>query len=122
VNGFEWLQDSDTTVTVSLVSTKGGAMNALPYLAGLAVRHAWAEREFARLQADIVEARLAARALARERAARRRARLRALRPAGAVRAADLLGRVRPVRRPEPVHCRRAAARSVRIARPVGGAR
>ncbi|MEU6750369.1 hypothetical protein ABZ914_29495 [Spirillospora sp. NPDC046719] len=96
------------------MSMKGGAMNALPYLAGLATRHAWAEREFAGLQADIVEARLTAGALARERAARRRARLgarlRALRPA------------RPVRRPEPVHCRRAAARSVRIARPVGGAR
>ncbi|GAA0221083.1 hypothetical protein GCM10009527_016640 [Actinomadura nitritigenes] len=85
-------------------------MNALPYLAGLAARHAWAGREFARLQADIVEARLTAGALARERAARRRARLRALLPA------------RPVRRPEPVHCRRATARSARIARPVGGAR
>ncbi|MGI5322226.1 hypothetical protein [Actinomadura nitritigenes] len=98
------------------MSTKGGAMNALPYLAGLAARHAWAGREFARVQADIVEARLTARALARERAARRRARLRALRPALPVRLA------RPVRRPEPVHCRRAAARSVRIARPAGGAR
>ncbi|WP_173099644.1 hypothetical protein [Actinomadura verrucosospora] len=92
------------------MSTKGGAMNALPYLAGLAARHAWAEREYARLQADIVEARLAAGARARERAARRRARLRALRPA------------RPVRRPEPVHCRRAAARPVRYDRPLEGTR
>jgi hypothetical protein len=85
-------------------------MNALPYLAGLATRHAWAEREYAHLQADLVEARLVARARARERAARSRARLRALRP------------VCPGRRPEPAHCRRAAARSVRIARPLGGTR
>ncbi|KAB2388534.1 hypothetical protein [Actinomadura montaniterrae] len=92
------------------MSTKGGAMNALPYLAGLATRHAWAEREYARLHSDLVEARLAAGVRARERAARGRARLRALRP------------VRPLRRPEPVHCRRAAARSARIARPLGGTR
>lgn len=85
-------------------------MNALPYLAGPATRHAWAEREYARLQADLVEARLTAGARARERAARRRARLRAVTP------------VRPLRRPEPVHCRRAAARSARVARPLGGTR
>ncbi|MDL4818144.1 hypothetical protein [Actinomadura opuntiae] len=89
------------------MSTKGGAMNALPYLAGLATRHAWAEREYARLHAEIVEARLAARAQAGERAARRRARLRS---------------ALPVRRPEPVHCRRAAARPVRISGSLGGTR
>ncbi|GAA2165444.1 hypothetical protein GCM10009727_84110 [Actinomadura napierensis] len=85
-------------------------MNALPYLAGLATRHAWAEREYARLHADIVEARLAARAQTMERAARRRGRLRGLLPA------------RPARRPEPVHCRRAAARPVRITGSLGGTR
>ncbi|MFB4300054.1 hypothetical protein [Actinomadura sp. NTSP31] len=92
------------------MSTEGGAMNALPYLAGLATRHAWAEREYARLHADIVEARLAARAQAMERAARRRARLLGLRPA------------RPARRPEPAYCRRAAARPVRITGSLEGTR
>ncbi|WP_396455017.1 hypothetical protein, partial [Actinomadura sp.] len=47
-------------------------MNPLPYLAGLAMRHAWAEREYARLHADIVEARLTARAREAERTARAR--------------------------------------------------
>jgi hypothetical protein len=45
-------------------------MNQLPYLAGLATRHAWAEREYARLHADLVEARLRARAHDVRRAAR----------------------------------------------------
>ncbi|WP_176406795.1 hypothetical protein [Actinomadura sp. BRA 177] len=51
-------------------------MNPLPYLAGLAMRHAWAEREYARLHADIVEARITARARETERAAERAARAR----------------------------------------------
>jgi hypothetical protein len=107
VNGFDRLQNSDTIVMVSLVSTKGVAMNALPYLAGLAVRHARSERLYAQLHADMVEARLAARAQERENAARRRARLRSW---------------LPVRRPEPVHCRRAAARPLRPTGPLGGTR
>ncbi|MWA04487.1 hypothetical protein F8568_029740 [Actinomadura sp. LD22] len=96
------------------MSTKGGAMNALPYLAGPATRHAWAEREYAQLQADLVQVRLAAGALAGDRAARRRARLRAL-------LRDLLP-ARPVRRPEPARSQGAAAPSARIVRPLGGSR
>ncbi|TDC73337.1 hypothetical protein, partial [Actinomadura sp. 7K507] len=48
-------------------------MNELPYMAALALRHEWARDEYARLHADIVEARLTARALSIERGARRRA-------------------------------------------------
>ncbi|WP_157430814.1 hypothetical protein [Actinomadura macra] len=53
-------------------------MNALPYLANLATRHARARHESARLHADIVEARLAARARASERTAHRAGRVRGL--------------------------------------------
>ncbi|MFA1549982.1 hypothetical protein [Actinomadura chokoriensis] len=84
-------------------------MNPLPYLAGLAARRAWAEREFARLHADLVEARLAARAREAERAARIRRWLLGGVP-------DRLGdRRRPARvaGPAPL-CRRAAARSAHV--------
>lgn len=76
-------------------------MNQLPYLAALATRHAWAEREYARLHADIVEARLIARARSAERAAQRRARVR-----------DRFGDLRPGRREPAPYCARAAARTV----------
>ncbi|TDC71191.1 hypothetical protein E1200_02875 [Actinomadura sp. GC306] len=88
------------------MSTNGETMNELPYMAVLALRHEAAGREYARLTADIVEARLIARARSAERAARRRALLR-----------ERLGALRPERRargPE-LHCARAAARA-------GGAR
>jgi hypothetical protein len=88
-------------------------MNELPYMAALAQRHEWAGREYARLTADIVEARLIAHARSAERAARRRALLR-----------DRFGGLRPVRRsrrPE-LHCARAAARPARDVRQTGGAR
>ncbi|GAA2268667.1 hypothetical protein GCM10010402_25630 [Actinomadura luteofluorescens] len=78
-------------------------MNELPYFAVLAQRHAWAEREYARLHADIVEARLTARARAQERSARKRAWVR-----------DRVGGlVRPTT-PAP-YCARAAARPARPA-------
>ncbi|WP_131732495.1 hypothetical protein [Actinomadura formosensis] len=87
-------------------------MNTLPYLAGLAMRHAWAEREYAKLHADIVEARLTARAKSMDRAARTRARLR-----------DRLSGTRPARHPQPaVYCARAAAHSAGMVRVAGGAR
>lgn len=87
-------------------------MNELPYLGALATRHAWAEREYARLHADIVEARLTARARALERAAGRRARLR-----------DVFGALRPPRRRPPApYCARAAAQSAGAVRLAGGAR
>ncbi|MEU8340347.1 hypothetical protein SAMN05443665_10032 [Actinomadura meyerae] len=80
-------------------------MNELPYFAGLAMRHAWAEREVARLQADIVEARLKARARDAERAARIRRWLLGGVPE------RITARRRPAP-PRPVRgCRRAAARS-----------
>lgn len=80
-------------------------MNELPYFAVLATRHAWAEREYARLHADIVEARLIAGARAHERAAQKRARVR-----------DRLGKLHLVRRTPPApYCARAAARPVRAA-------
>ncbi|SNR73540.1 hypothetical protein [Actinomadura mexicana] len=80
-------------------------MNELPYFAVLATRHAYAEREYARLHADIVEARLTARARARERAAQRRAWVR-----------DRLGGLHRARRTPPAaYCARAAARPVRAA-------
>ncbi|NDU72594.1 hypothetical protein GWI34_08130 [Actinomadura sp. DSM 109109] len=83
-------------------------MNALPYLGTLATRHAWAEREYARLHADIVEARLLARLRAEERAARQRAWVR-----------DRVGGLGLARRTRPApYCARAAARPVRTA---GGA-
>ncbi|MFD0686521.1 hypothetical protein [Actinomadura fibrosa] len=89
-------------------------MNALPYLAGLATRHAWAERRYAALQAEIVEARLTARAVAEERAARRR---RAVRELGAGVRGQVEGWVRGRRAAEPpLHCARAAARSAGAAR------
>ncbi|TMR06768.1 hypothetical protein ETD83_03140 [Actinomadura soli] len=86
-------------------------MKALPYLAGTATRHAWAEREYARLQADIVEATLAARARSIERARRVRRWL-----VGGV--PDRIGAQRHRRHPAPpaAGCRRAAARSARSAR------
>ncbi|MEV3927638.1 hypothetical protein [Actinomadura coerulea] len=80
-------------------------MNELPYFAVLAHRHAWAEREYARLHADIVEARLAARGRARERAAQKRARVRA----------RVGGLPRPWRTSPAPYCARAAAHSVRAA-------
>ncbi|WP_433477998.1 hypothetical protein ACQPZP_13750 [Spirillospora sp. CA-142024] len=85
-------------------------MNELPYLAALATRHVWAEREYARLHADIAEARLIARARSVERAAERRAW-----------ALDRIGGLARRRRPEP-YCARAAARSAHAFRPVGGVR
>jgi len=88
-------------------------MNALPYLARLATRHAWARRQYAELHADIVEARLAARACAAERAGHRRVAL-----------LERLGRrqiLRPHQEDAP-YCRRAAARSAHVARVAGGAR
>ncbi|MEO3828649.1 hypothetical protein [Actinomadura sp. B10D3] len=87
-------------------------MNELPYLGALAMRHAWAEREYARLHADIVEARLTARARATEKAAERRARLRAR-----------FGGLPLPRRDRPApHCARAAARSAGAVGLTGGAR
>ncbi|MGC4952640.1 hypothetical protein ACLQ2P_05390 [Actinomadura citrea] len=80
-------------------------MNELPYFGALATRHAWAEREYARLHADIVEARLVARARAQERAAQKRA--------------WILGRVGGLhlmrRTPPAPYCARAAAHPVRAA-------
>ncbi|MBB4776748.1 hypothetical protein [Actinomadura livida] len=95
------------------MSTNGETMNELPYMAALAQRHEWAGREYARLTADIVEARLTAHARSAERAARRRALLRDR--------LDRLGGLRAVRRPRRsrrpgLYCARAAAR------PAGGAR
>ncbi|QXJ24989.1 hypothetical protein AGRA3207_006419 [Actinomadura graeca] len=62
------------------MSTNGGRMNALPYLASLAGRlphrYPGARHEYARLHADIVEARLAARARDSERIAHRFGRAR----------------------------------------------
>lgn len=79
-------------------------MNELPYFAVLAQRHAWAEREFARLHADIVEARLVARARAAERAARKRSWVRD-------RVGDRIGGLHLARRTPPApYCARAAAR------------
>ncbi|SFN11942.1 MULTISPECIES: hypothetical protein [Actinomadura] len=87
-------------------------MNELPYLGALATRHAWAEREYARLHADIVEARLAARARAEVKAGERRARFRAL-----------VGGLPLPRRHRPApYCARAAARSAGAVRLAGGAR
>lgn len=92
-------------------------MNALPYLAGLATRHAWARRQYAELHADIVEAQLAARARAADSAGHRRVALR-----------ERLGRrpgLRQILRPDQEaasYCRRAAARSAHVARVAGGAR
>ncbi|MFG2086659.1 MULTISPECIES: hypothetical protein [unclassified Spirillospora] len=87
-------------------------MKELPYLAALAVRHEWAGHEYARLHADIVEARLIARARSIERAARWRASLR-----------DRLGGLRPPRRRRPApYCARAAARSANAVRMAGGVR
>ncbi|TDD62262.1 hypothetical protein E1293_44245 [Actinomadura darangshiensis] len=84
-------------------------MNQLPYLATLATRHAWAEREYARLHADLVEATLIARVRSAERAAQRRAWVR-----------DRFSELRPVRRRQPVpYCARAAAHTARTA---GGVR
>lgn len=87
-------------------------MKALPYLAGLAARHAGAERAHAWLHADIAEARLAARARSAERAARVRRRL-------LDGTSGRLG-VRGRRRPGTPGCLRAAARSAHAA--AGGAR
>ncbi|MFI0485862.1 hypothetical protein [Actinomadura sp. 9N215] len=100
------------------MSTNGRTiMKALAYLAGPARRHAWAEREYAKLQADLVEARLTARGRSIERAGRVRRWLLDGVP-------ERIGaRRRPVR-PAP-DCRRAAARSARSAhvlRTAGGAR
>ncbi|TDD38500.1 hypothetical protein E1287_05530 [Actinomadura sp. KC06] len=92
-------------------------MKALPYLAGPAARHAWAEREYARLQADIVEATLIARARSIERAGRIRRWLRDGVP-------DRIGAQRHGRRPAPpaAGCKRAAARSAHVLRTAGGVR
>ncbi|XRQ03531.1 hypothetical protein ACN3XK_43995 [Actinomadura welshii] len=87
-------------------------MNELSGWAGLAMHHLWAEREHARLQAEIVEAGIIARGKAADRAAERRARV-----------LDRLGGLRPVRRREPApYCARAAARSAHAVRLTGGAR
>jgi hypothetical protein len=93
-------------------------MNELPYLAGLALRHAWAEREYARLHADIVEARLKAREREAERARRARRWLLGGVP-------DRIRRpgTRSARRPQPApYCARAAAHSAGAVRMAGGAR
>lgn len=87
-------------------------MNTLPYLAGLAMRHAWAEREYAKLHADIAEARLTARVRSMDRAARTRAEIR-----------DRISGIGPARRPRPaVHCARASAHAAGMVRVAGGAR
>ncbi|GGV03491.1 hypothetical protein GCM10010182_21870 [Actinomadura cremea] len=108
-------------------------MKALIDLADLAARNEWARREHARLQADVVEARLAARAAAE--AGGPAGRLRrwltdgvsgrlggARRPTRPARAASPASpaRVSSVR-PVP-GCRRAAARSFHVARTAGGTR
>ena len=96
-------------------------MNELPYMAALALRHGWAREGHARLQADIVEARLAARARAAERGARRRALIVEWLRAEIL---DPLGGPRP-RRPAPapsLYCARAAARPARSVRMAGGVR
>lgn len=114
-------------------------MKALIDLADLAARNQWARREHARLQADVVEARLAARAVAeasgpaarmrrwltggvagRLGSARRTARpARPGRPAGSARSASPV----PVPSVHPVPgCARAAARSFHVARTAGGTR
>ncbi|NKZ05088.1 hypothetical protein [Actinomadura latina] len=90
-------------------------MNALPYLAELAMRHAWAEREYARLHADVVEARLKARTRDAERAARVRRWL-----LGGVPERISVRRRRPAR--PAAACRRAAARSAQVPRTAGGIR
>ncbi|MFI0409720.1 hypothetical protein [Actinomadura sp. 3N508] len=95
-------------------------MNALPYLARPATRHAWAQREYARLQADIVEATLIAHARSAGRAGRIRRWLLDGVP-------DRFGTRRHRRHPaSPVAgCRRAAARSFQTAhalRTAGGVR
>lgn len=87
-------------------------MNELPWLAGLAVHHRWAEREYARLHADAVEARLAARARSVERASRRRAALR-----------DRIAALLPARKSQPApYCARAAGHSATAVRMAGGVR
>ncbi|MGP4027672.1 hypothetical protein [Actinomadura sp. 3N407] len=87
-------------------------MKELSYMATLATRHEWARREYARLHADIVEARLIARARSIERAARRRASVR-----------DRLSGLPPARRPRPApYCARAAAHSAHAVRTAGGPR
>ncbi|MFV2176896.1 hypothetical protein ACFHW2_05035 [Actinomadura sp. LOL_016] len=105
-------------------------MKALIDLADLAARNEWARREHARLQADVVEARLAARAAAEATgpagrfrrwltdgvSGRLGAARRPARPAGPASPA----RVSSVR-PAP-GCRRAAARSFHVARTAGGTR
>lgn len=88
-------------------------MKELPYMAALAQRHEWAGREYARLHAEAVEARLTARARTSDRAAHRRALLRD-------RLSGLLA-VRRTRTPE-IHCARAAGRSAAAARLTGGVR
>ncbi|TDC50543.1 hypothetical protein E1281_21770 [Actinomadura sp. KC345] len=97
-------------------------MNELPYMATLALRHDWARPGHARLQADIVEARLTARSRAAERGARRRALMLDWLRAEIL---DPLSGLRPERRPAPapaLYCARAAARSARAVRMAGGAR
>ncbi|CNG29781.1 Uncharacterised protein [Mycobacterium tuberculosis] len=95
-------------------------MKELPYLAGLALRHAWAEREYARLHADIVEARLKAR----EREAERSGRVRRWLLGGVPdRIAIRRPGTRSARRPQPApYCARAAAHSAGAVRMAGGAR
>ncbi|TDD91020.1 hypothetical protein [Actinomadura rubrisoli] len=100
-------------------------MNALPYLAGLATRHAWAQRRYAELQADIVEARLTARARAMERAEENHGRVRefAHDVVRGVTSRRLAGRFAARRSAQPKpYCARAAARSARTAHIAGGAR
>ncbi|MFA1539337.1 hypothetical protein [Actinomadura monticuli] len=95
-------------------------MNPLPYLASLAMRHAWAEREYARLHADIVEARLTARARQAERGTRMR---RWLLDGVPDRIGGRRRAARPRRRPQAApYCARAAAHSAGAVRLAGGAR
>ncbi|MBE1534903.1 hypothetical protein [Actinomadura algeriensis] len=101
-------------------------MKALIDLSDLATRREWARREHARLQAEIVEARLAARAASPGPAARIRRWLTGGVP-GPFGAARRIARpVRAARPARPVSvapgCRRAAARSLHVARTAGGTR
>ncbi|MFD0899919.1 hypothetical protein [Actinomadura sediminis] len=102
-------------------------MKALIDLAGMAARREWARREHARLQADIVEARLAAAGAGAGPFAPFR-RWLADGVSGRLGTAERSARrARPARPAHPVHaatpgCRRAAARSFHVARTAGGTR
>ncbi len=79
------------------------------------MRHAWREREYARLHADIVEARITARARETERAAERAARARRWLLGGVP---DRIG----VRRSAPVRSPRRTVRAPPPTRPTPSGR